>query len=154
MTLKGIIFMNLNKTTKYALQIFSLMALNENKMHTAIELSEQLKIPYRYLRKLLTEFNNKGFLKSTKGKTGGFSLSKKNHEISLYDIVYLTDETHFSTSCFFGFKECPLINVCSMHDKWTSVREMWLEILKETTLEDIKNQNINEIFLKNKLLSI
>lgn len=140
--------MNLNKTTKYALQIFSLMALNENKMYTAVELSEHLKIPYRYLRKLMQEFHKSDFLKSTQGKTGGYILSKPINEITLYNIVISTEENYFDTHCFFGFEECALVNKCSMHNRWGDLREEWMKTLKNTTLEDIKNQNFNSDFLK------
>lgn len=142
--------MNFNKTTKYALQIFSLMALNEEKTYTAAELSEQLKIPYRYLRKLLQEFHKNNFLKSIQGKEGGYLLAKPAKEITLYDVVLLTDENHFDTHCFFGFKECALVHKCSMHSQWGNLRAEWTKTLKNTTLEDIKNQNNDNInFLKN-----
>lgn len=43
--------------------------------------------------------------------------------------------------CFFGFQECPTQNRCAMHDKWGEVRNKTLEILKTTTLLDLKQEN-------------
>lgn len=142
--------MNLNKTTKYALQVFSLMALDGEKMYTAVELSEKLKIPYRYLRKMLQEFHKNRFLRSIQGKTGGYVLAKSIQKITLYDIVILTDENHFDTHCFFGFEDCALAHKCSMHNRWGDLRDEWMKTLKNTTLEDIKDQNYDSDFLKNK----
>lgn len=144
--------MNFNKTTKYALQIFSLIALDEHKLYTAIELSEQLQIPYRYLRKLMQEFQKNGLLKSVQGKEGGYLLTKSLTDISLYEIVMLTDANQIDTHCFFGFKDCALVDKCSMHNKWGELRDVWLQTMKGTTLEDIKNNNINSNFLINNLI--
>mgnify|MGYP001340739229 CR=1 FL=1 len=144
--------MNLNKTTKYALQVFSLIALDDNKLYTAIELSEKLKIPYRYLRKLMQEFQKNGLLKSVQGKEGGYLLTKPINEISLYEIIMLTDANQMDTHCFFGFEDCALVNKCSMHNKWGDLRAVWMQTLQGTTLEDIKNNNIDSDFLKNNLI--
>ena len=46
--------MNINKTAEYALRIFGYMALDDNKLYSANDIYENLKIPFRYLRKLLT----------------------------------------------------------------------------------------------------
>lgn len=131
--------MNFSKTTEYALRILSYMSLDESKLYTANDLFGKLQIPFRYLRKQLNFLLNKGLLVSIQGKQGGYRIAKPLNEISLLDIVEATDEVQNANRCFFGFQECPLTNQCAMHDQWGGVRTKTLEILKNTTLLDLKH---------------
>jgi Rrf2 family protein len=133
--------MNFNKTTEYTLRILSFMSLNENMLYSAIDLSEKLKIPYRYLRKQMNMLSKQGFIESIQGKQGGYKIAKSLTDISLLDIVNATENYSKENMCFFGFQECPLQNHCSMHDKWGEVRDKTFTILKTTTLHDLKKDN-------------
>lgn len=131
--------MNFSKTTEYALRILSYIALDESKLYTASELFEQLQIPFRYLRKQLNFLYRKGLLLSIQGNQGGYRIAKKLTDISLLDIIESTDEVLDANRCFFGFQECPLTGQCAMHEKWGALRSQTFEILKTTTLFDLKH---------------
>lgn len=133
--------MNFSKTTEYALRILSYMSLDENRLYTANDLFEKLQIPFRYLRKQMNFLKKQGLLVSIQGKQGGYLIAKPLNEISLMDIVEATDELKNENLCFFGFQECPLTNRCAMHEKWVEVRNKSLEILKTTSLLDLKQEN-------------
>ncbi len=133
--------MNFNKTTEYSLRILGYMSLNESTLYSALDLSEKLGIPYSYLRKQLNLLSKQGLLISIQGKQGGYKIAKDLTKISLLDVVNATEDFSKDNMCFFGFRECPLKNQCSMHDKWGEVRDKTFEILKTTTLLDLKNQN-------------
>lgn len=133
--------MNFSKTTEYALRILSYMSLDENKLYSANDLFEKLQIPFRYLRKQLNFLSKQGLLLSIQGKQGGYQIAKPLNEISLMDIVEATEDTKNENLCFFGFQECPLSNRCSMHNQWGEVRDKTFQILKTTTLLDLKQEN-------------
>jgi len=135
--------MNFSKTTEYALRILSFMAADETKLHTANDIFDNLKIPFRYLRKQLTILTRNGLLTSTQGKAGGYKISKKLDEVSLLDIVEATGDDVISDHCFFGFDDCAFIQKCSMHDKWAEVRNNIYEVLSSTSLADLKEQGPN-----------
>jgi Rrf2 family protein len=142
--------MNFSKTTEYALRILSYMSLDETKLYSANELFEKLQIPFRYLRKQMNFLLKQGFLVSIQGKQGGYQIARPLNEISLMDIVEATDDNKMENMCFFGFHECPLTKHCAMHDKWGDVRDQTLNILKTTTLLDLKQEN-NTVNLSLKL---
>lgn len=135
--------MNFSKTTEYALRTLSYMSLHENKVFNATELSASLKIPFSYLRKQLNLLASEGYLESIQGKQGGFKIAKPLKNISLLDIIKSTDDKLSENRCFFGFHDCPLIEKCSMHDKWLEVRTNTLDLLRNTTLYDLKLDNIS-----------
>jgi Rrf2 family protein len=136
--------MNFSKTTEYALQILNFMAGDETKLYTANEIYEQLKIPYRYLRKQLTIMTKNNLLISVQGKEGGYKAGKKNDQFTLLDIIQGTGDSILKNDCFFGFGNCALTEKCIMHEKWSKIRENIQQVLSTTSLADIKkNQLIN-----------
>lgn len=142
--------MNFNKTTEYALRILGLMSMDENKLYTANEVFEKTGIPFRYLRKQLNELVVEGFLKSIQGKMGGYKISKPLNEINLFEVVKHSENFNMDNQCFFGFNSCPKEERCVMHDKWGQIRDLTLEMLRMTTLQDLK-ENPEKIYLINQV---
>ena len=66
--------MNFNKTTEYAFRILSFMAEDESRIYSVDEIFKNLKIPYRYLRKLMTNLSKSELILSVQGKSGGFRI--------------------------------------------------------------------------------
>ncbi len=135
---KGIIKMNLSKTSQYALKIMNTMALGGDENFTAQSLHKKLKIPYPYLRRLLTKLSAKKLIKSAKGRSGGYILAKNHEKISLRDILKATGEKEIFGSCLFGFGNCLLSERCAIHEKWTAAKENLESILNGTSLGDLK----------------
>ena len=79
--------MQLSTTSKYAIKILGLMAQSKNKKYSSKTLSKELKIPYQYLAKIMTKLTKNNLLSSTKGKYGGFSISKSIRTIKIIDII-------------------------------------------------------------------
>jgi len=140
--------MRFNKTTEYALRVLSYMAADHKRQYNTNDIYEVLKIPYRYLRRLMTDLSKLGFINSIQGKNGGYVFSKEIESITLFEIVKVTDNNYLTSECFFGFKNCSLEISCTMHEKWNSLRSEIIKILKETSLNDIKDTDpqINSSF--------
>ncbi len=100
-------------------------------------LHEKLSIPYPYLRQILTNLSHHGFIKSQRGRSGGFGFSKPKEQISLADIIDATDGLRSLSNCILGFKKCPFNKQCSMHSVWEKTRNDIVKILNETSLADI-----------------
>ena len=141
--------LSFNKTTEYSFRIMSYVASDANKLYTSDDIYEELKIPFRYLRRLLTKLSNAGLLDSIQGKYGGFRLTKDLKDIRLYDIYKASEESTSDTSCFFGFPTCPSQGNCIMHDAWTDLRLNLLNVLKNTSLAELKSSDIASFLRKN-----
>lgn len=133
--------MNFSKTTEYAFRILSFMAQDESKLYNVDEIFEKLRIPYRYLRKQMTNLTRSGLIVSIQGKNGGYKISRKTEEIKLLAILQAVDPEYLSGKCFFGFDNCALQVPCIMHDQWTDIRTNINTVLAETTLADVKQTN-------------
>ncbi len=58
--------MNFSKTASYSLNILSFMAINCENQMSAAYLTKKLKIPYPYLRQILSDLSKSGFIHSTR----------------------------------------------------------------------------------------
>ena len=146
--------MNFNKTTEYTFRILSFMAEDESRIYSVDEVFNKLQIPYRYLRKLMTNLTKSEFIDSIQGKNGGYKISKKLEDINLLDIINVVDPDYLSDKCFFGFDNCALQPTCTMHDQWTDVRTNIINILENTSLADIKQGNNQNQILTNTIHSL
>lgn len=129
--------MNISKTATYSLNILSYMALNQDQMMSASFLNKKLNIPYPYLRQILANLSKSGFIKSIRGRNGGFIFSNSTNKISLFDILEATDGLETLSRCLLGFNQCPFDNNCAMHNTWEQTRSNIIKILKETSLINI-----------------
>jgi len=132
--------MKFSKTTEYALRIMSFMAADEKKLYRADDIYDHLKIPYRYLRKLMTTLSGTGLIQSVQGKNGGYSITRSLDEIFLIDILRAIGEDQLTETCFFGFDDCAFLQKCSMHDKWQVIRDNIYNILSTTNLAELKEK--------------
>lgn len=129
--------MDLSKTSRYALRVMGLIALDGNALYTADQIASKLDIPTQYLRRLLTNLTKAGLLKSDRGKGGGVRLAKGAGDIFLTDVLAATERKELLNSCIFGMDNCARVNVCAMHDQWSVAKENILTILRTTSIADM-----------------
>lgn len=119
--------MILNRSTQYTLQaLMHLVAHPTGKPVLARELAEQLQLPPPYLAKLLQRPCRAGWLTSTRGRGGGFSLTPGAEKVTLLEILMLTRGERISRECLLGFKECDDKTACVMHQHWKPIKQALL----------------------------
>lgn len=146
--------MILAKTTEYSLAILGFMATRDEASYSAEYLHEQLKIPRRYLRKLLTELSRHGYLTSLKGRNGGFIFAKNLREINFADIIETLEKTKIGSRCIMGFTCCMVDKPCLMHDSWTEATEKLRDTLAATNLADLREKYLADKKITHNSLSI
>lgn len=131
--------MQLSTTTKYAIQILGLMANNKLTRYSSRQLSEELDIPYKYLTKIMTKLTKSDIISSTKGKYGGFIISKNLQDIRIIDIVIVFDDID-NKKCVLANMICDYEKKCIVHDKWEKPRCAIDDFFTNTTLLELINQ--------------
>ncbi len=132
--------MILNKTTEYSLAVLGYMAVSQDDIFSAEFLHHELKIPRRYLRKLLTDLSKLGFILSTKGRNGGFAFARPLGEINLAAIIKTVEGSELMESCILGHQSCKEEQPCVMHETWLEAKTKMLEALSNTTLHDLRER--------------
>jgi Rrf2 family protein len=129
--------MTLSKTSEYALRVLVFMARDGKLQYSSSYLHTELKIPKKYLQRLLTLLSKKGFIKSVRGKHGGFTFAKRTEKIFLSDVVKAMEGFQNTPTCIFGFGPCMLQKPCAMHDVWASSQSDLIQALSSTSLRQL-----------------
>lgn len=137
--------MILNKTTEYALTVLGHMAVSEEEIFSAEYLHEILEIPRRYLRTLLTDLSKLGFIKSAKGRKGGFIFARPIEEITLSHVIEMVEGTSMTGNCLVGHTKCKEDQPCVMHETWLEAKSSMINTLAQTTLRDLRNRKMAKI---------
>lgn len=144
--------MILNKTTEYALTVLGFMATRNENMYSAEYLHQQLNIPRRYLRSLLTDLSKHGFLKSSSGRNGGFVFAQELKEINLALVINKLEGIDAIYNCILGFSCCIVDKPCIMHEPWMEARSKMIETLTNTTFADLKEKYQMDLLKNLKLI--
>ncbi len=76
---------------------------------------------------------------STRGREGGYSISKDPILIKLVDILTAVKECLHSKNCVLGEGLCNVTKKCALHDKWNAPKESILDMYHNTTLADLQS---------------
>ena len=132
--------MILAKTTEYALTVLGFMATRNEALYPAEYLHQKLHIPRQYLRRLLTDLSKLGYIRSSKGRNGGFVFNQDLKEINFYNIINAMEGPDAMKTCLLGFSCCIADRPCVMHNTWTEARSKMIEALTNTSLADLKEK--------------
>jgi Rrf2 family protein len=127
-----------SRSAEYAIRAFvHLAAVPEGKFAMAKNIAEQSEIPAHFLAKILQQLARKGFLRSSKGPTGGFCLRRPATEISLIEVVESVDGLSDYERCISGMANCADDTACGLHDTWKGLRGSIMGYLEKTTIADV-----------------
>lgn len=127
-----------SRSAEYAIRAFVYLAqVPEGKYAMVKNIAEESEIPTHFLAKILQQLARKGFLRSSKGPTGGFSLRKPADDISLLEIVDAIDGLAEYERCPSGMTECNDEAPCGMHESWKELRSRIIGYMEGTTISDV-----------------
>jgi Rrf2 family iron-sulfur cluster assembly transcriptional regulator len=132
----------LSNTSKYAIRAVIYLALNagEDKKIGIKQISKDLNIPTPFLGKILQTLAKQKMLSSTKGPHGGFGLGRPAEEISLIDIVDIIDGQDIFKKCLIRLEDCSNENPCSMHDKYTEIRQSLMTLFEKEKISELVDE--------------
>ena len=134
--------MKITSTEEYGLRIMLTIARNENEQGMTIEdISKEEGISSTYAAKLLRLLRIEGFVESSRGKSGGYTLSRDASEIGVADLLSvlggkLYDKQFCANHSGIG-KLCTNSTDCSVRSLWQIIQFSIDNILNELSLADL-----------------
>ncbi len=130
--------MQITSYTDYALRVLIYLAESSDKQVTITELSEFYGISRNHLVKIVHQLGSKGFIKTSRGKGGGITLSRIPESISVGEVVR-SMENHFNwVECFNPAKQyCRLLPHCALKQVFGQAGDAYLKVLDATKLADV-----------------
>ena len=129
----------LSQTAEYALRTILFIAQrNEEAGPVQTEaIAEALAIPRNYLSKILHRLAQEGLLQSSRGRGGGFVLSRPPGQLPIIDIVGLFDQITPTRKCLLGRPTCSDAHPCDAHAAWKDMSERVATFFRDTTVGDM-----------------
>ena len=127
----------ITRNTDYAVRALCYIAREGGGSVSATEMVTALKIPRPFLRKILQTLSGEGLLKSTKGKGGGFCLSRLKEKILLTDLISIFQSTINLNECVFKKKICPNRSSCVLKKEIDLIEQDVLRRLRGITIASL-----------------
>jgi Rrf2 family protein len=123
-----------SRSSEYALRAFACLAEVEPGTYVmAKDIAQKAELPGHFLAKILQQLARKGYLKSNKGPSGGFTLAQPASKLTLMDIVTAVDGT--AELDRFPFKNGG--GRSAAHNGWKVLRSSIVDYLESTSVADL-----------------
>ena len=129
----------LTQKGKYGLKaLTALSRLPEGQLTGVAELAQANAIPKKFLDAILAELRNAGFVRSRKGKLGGYGLARPAAEIMIGHVVRVLDGPLAPIPCASRTRYQPCedceVETCQVRHLMLDVRNAIAQVLDQTSL--------------------
>jgi Rrf2 family protein len=134
--------MRITTMTRYGMRaVFDIAYYYEDMPIHTNDISLRQEIPVRYLEQILYRLKKADFIKTHRGPTGGYSLAKEPHMITLGDICRAVDEPLDPVCCVDNeprrFKPCNRAEQCVTKPIWIEVGRRIKDYFDSVTIADL-----------------
>ncbi len=130
--------MRLTVFTDYALRTLVYLALEDDRLATIDEICDAYGIPRNHLTKVVHLLGGSGWVRTVRGKGGGLALARPPEDISVGQVIRLTESDFQMVECFDkGSNRCVLSPACRLKSALREATDAWFAVLDPLTLADI-----------------
>lgn len=136
--------MKISTKGRYALRVMLDIALNEKEEFISLnDIAVRQEISNKYLEKIIRQLNNAGYLKSSRGITGGYKLTKAPKEYKIGDILRTVEGDLAPVSCLSDKNiTCSRKSKCMTLPFWKGLDHVIENYVDSKTLDDLINKEI------------
>jgi Rrf2 family iron-responsive transcriptional regulator len=131
--------MRLTKQTNYAIRMMMYCAARgDGSLSRVQEIARAYGVSELFLFKILQPLVEAGLMETVRGRKGGVRLGKPADEVTLYEIVRVTEDNFAMAECFENDSaECPLIDSCSLNAALYKALNAFFAVLQDYTIADL-----------------
>ncbi len=126
----------LSKQSQYILKALSYIVKNRGLVDIKT-IADRENIPLHFLASLMQELARKKVISSKKGKNGGFFLTDKQKEISIFEVISHFEDMDKFSSCGMGFRYCSEEKPCPLHSYYKKYREGFKQTLVKQKIKNL-----------------
>jgi Rrf2 family nitric oxide-sensitive transcriptional repressor len=139
--------MRLTAYSDYALRVLIYLSIQDERLATIKEISEQYDISRNHLMKLVHDLGKHGFIETIRGKHGGLRIGRDPAMITVGEVVRAMEKDLAIVECFEpGNYKCQIVKACVLAGVIRQAFNVFLEVLDGYTISDLakpKSQLIN-----------
>ncbi len=134
--------MKLSVRGEYALRALLVLGLKYSNEVVRIQtISNEQKIPKRFLEQILNDLKSAGLVESKRGVSGGYRLARRPEEITLAAIIRHLEGALAPVSCvserFYQKCSCPDESRCAIRSVMKEVRQAVVSIVERVTIAEL-----------------
>lgn len=130
--------MRISSFTDYSLRVLIQAALRSPERVTIDEVSSSYGISRNHLVKVINELSHAGFIKTQRGRGGGFVLVESASRIRIGDVVRFGERDTTLVECFDADRnKCVITPVCKLKFMLADAQSAFYETLNQHTLADV-----------------
>lgn len=129
---------------KYGIKAMADLALHYGKgVVSTASLAQMQGVSEAYLEQLMSLLKKEGLVESTRGKGGGYMLSREPESINIGDILFALEGNTSVADCVGRCSDsssCSNTASCITRPLWLKLQSSIDEVLNKTTLADVLNE--------------
>ena len=140
--------MRLTRQTNYAVRMLMYCAANDGKLSRIPEIARAYGVSELFLFKILQPLVEHRLVETVRGRNGGVRLGRAAQDISLFDVVRVTEENFAMAECFENdATECPLVDSCGLNSALREALNAFFGVLMKYSIADLvkARPNVREL---------
>lgn len=130
--------MKINTFTNLTYRVLIYMALKEGQLVKTNEIAEAYNISFNHLKKVMAKLAEFNYIKSTKGRSGGFQLARPKDAVNLGAVFRMTIEDVAVAECFASpTNQCVISPDCKLRSILQDATSRFIGELDKYTLVDL-----------------
>ena len=129
--------LELTKKTDLAYQALATIASIPDHRVNGADLATNLSITTHYLPHVMAPLTRSGWITSTSGPRGGYTITTELEDITLLDLVEAVEGPIDMSTCLHLGPRHQQNESCALHRPWTKAREALIAELAHVTIDDI-----------------
>ena len=129
--------MRMSTKGHHAIRIMVYLALSPGRPITKVEIGDAENISPGYIQQLMGRLTNAGLVKSHRGKEGGFSLGRPADEITVKQVLGVTEGPFEISECATSPDICTRTSTCPVNPLWLEVTALVNSLFDRTTIANL-----------------
>jgi Rrf2 family transcriptional regulator, cysteine metabolism repressor len=129
--------MRMSTKGHHAIRIMVFLAHSPGRPITKQEIGASENISPGYIQQLMGRLTNAGLVRSHRGKEGGFSLGLPAEEITVQQVLRVTEGPFELAACAAHPESCPRAETCPANPLWAKVTAAVNDLFDHTTIADL-----------------
>lgn len=135
--------MRLNAQTDYSLRIMMYLAAKDGETATIREIAAKLGLSHAHMMRIAAKLAGKGLVAAMRGRSGGLTLARAPHLITVEEVVVAIEPDFALTECFQPkpHKTCSIEPACLLRGALSDALGAFFRELRAVSLADLTQTN-------------
>lgn len=139
--------MRISKKGTYAIEAMIVLAQNKNKNLSVSDIATLRNCSFKFLEHIFRDLKKADLVISTRGKHGGYRLSKAASAITCKDIMIAIEEQLGYVGC--NETSCSYAPTCLTKDLWSNIKNELLKSLTAVNLQTLADAYEEALSIEN-----